>query len=166
MADINSSAERKSKLQELIENEIPFTVIDDSGRTWTDMMVPDASNDVFLRFIAKWNMTPFVKTEPTFGTTIHSQGLVMVSIPYDKILGIVEMQVEEDLLTELQTKFPKAYEFWVNSNKTEAAAISPVANKIEKSDKVKAWESAHADELKEKNRTSAVATGWEEGARI
>ena len=165
---IDYSAQRKEKIAELIEQKKPFCIIDDSGHAWNDMLVPDASNDFALRFIAKWNMTQFVNTQPTFGNAIWPQGLVMVTIPYDKIIGVIEMNVNEEMLNKFEEAYPKYYEFWKNSNKTEAAFVNPTSEGLQKSEKVKQWELEHASEIEARNRTSAIDTGWgqEEGVNL
>ena len=115
------NAERKKMLQKLIDEKKKFFILDDSGRAWMDIMVPDASNEFAFRFIAKFNSTTFNILEPTFGSIHNPIGLVMVTIGYDKILGVVDMDVEDSLLEKLKTEYPGYYDFWKNSNKVEGA---------------------------------------------
>ncbi len=160
--DFNTN--RVEYIRDLIENKKPFCVIDDSGRTWLDMMVPDATSDFALKFLAKFNLTPFNMAKPTFGTIGNPVGIIMVSIPYDKILGIIEMDISESMMNKFREEYPEAYEFWSKGNSVEAAL--PTLNNNLKSEKVKAWEAANKDKLDQINRTSAIPTGVEEGYRF
>ena len=158
------SESRKEYLRELIANNKPFTITDDGGISWLDIMVPDASSNFALKFLAKFNLTPFNMAAPTFGDIGNPVGLVMVTIPYDKIVNIIEMQISDNMMEKFRTEQPKAYEFWSNANKVEGAI--PTIATYGKTQKQIAWEQAHAAELAAKNRKSAIPTGVIEGTQF
>lgn len=162
---MNFSEQRRTYIQSLIDDKKDFCIIDDSGRTWLDMMVPDASSEFCLKFLAKFNLTTMNMAAPTFGDVANPIGLMMICIPYDKILGIVEMKIDDDMLEKFKTKLPDAYNFWKNANKVEGADLKMISmNK--KSKALEEWERANADKIAAEKNYRAHPTGVIEGVTL